>query len=295
MELEASGLQIGYGDHVIVNQMDVSIARNKITTIIGPNGSGKSTLLKALTRLIRYQKGSVILDGCDIQTMKPKSLAKKLGVLPQIHTAPSDFRVKELVGYGRMPHQKLMSGKSKEDEEVIRWAMEVTGTWKFRDKSIYEISGGETQRVWIATVLAQKPEIMFLDEPTTGLDPVTTGYIHNMIKKLAEKGTTIILTTHNMDEAAKLCDNVGMLYEGKIVEYGNPQELCYRYRVENLFRVISNDDEEIYIENNESGRKKAAEMLVHNEIKSIHTVETTLQTIFVKLTGKELENESSSY
>ena len=72
-------------------------------------------------------------------------------MLPQIHTAPSDFRVKELVGYGRMPHQKLMAGKSKEDEEVIRWAMEVTGTWKFRDKSIYEISGGETQRVWIAT------------------------------------------------------------------------------------------------------------------------------------------------
>lgn len=115
------------------------------------------------------------------------------------------------------------------------------------------------------------------------------------VELLADKGTTIILTTHNMDEAAKLCDNVGMLYEGKIVEYGNPQELCYRYRVENLFRVISNDDEEIYIENNESGRQKAAEMLVHNEIKSIHTVETTLQTIFVKLTGKELENESSSY
>ena len=134
------------------------------------NGSGKSTLLKALTRLIRYQKGSVILDGCDIQTMKPKSLAKKLGVLPQIHTAPSDFRVKELVGYGRMPHQKLMSGKSKEDGKDVLWAMEVTGTWKFRDKSIYEISGGETQRVWIATVLAQKPEIMFLDEPTTYLD-----------------------------------------------------------------------------------------------------------------------------
>ena len=94
MELEASGLQIGYGEHVIVNQMDVSIARDKITTIIGPNGSGKSTLLKALTRLIRYQKGNVLLDGCDIQTMKPKALAKKLGVLPQIHTAPSDFRVK---------------------------------------------------------------------------------------------------------------------------------------------------------------------------------------------------------
>ena len=160
---------------------------------------------------------------------------------------------------------------------------------------MFRMSKGMQQRLAFAKAILNKPEILFLDEPTTGLDPVTTGYIHNMIKKLAEKGTTIILTTHNMDEAAKLCDNVGMLYAGKIVEYGNPQELCYRYRVENLFRVISNDDEEIYIENNESGRKKAAEMLVHNEIKSIHTVETTLQTIFVKLSGKELENESSSY
>ena len=106
------------------------------------------------------------MDGCDIQTMKPKSLCQKLGVLPQIHTAPSDFRVKELVGYGRMPHQKLMSGKSKEDEEVIRWAMEVTGTWKFRDKSIYEISGGERRAACMdCNRVGTKPEIMFLDEP----------------------------------------------------------------------------------------------------------------------------------
>ena len=143
MELKASALQIGYGEHIVVDHMDIHIQRDKITTIIGPNGSGKSTVLKAVTRLIRYQQGSVVLNGRNLLSIKPKELAKTIGVLPQIHTAPSDFRVKELVSYGRMPHQKMLAGKSAEDERIIQWAMEVTGTWKLRDKSIYEISGGE--------------------------------------------------------------------------------------------------------------------------------------------------------
>lgn len=238
MELEASGLQIGYGEHVIVNQMDVSIARDKITTIIGPNGSGKSTLLKALTRLIRYQKGNVLLDGCDIQTMKPKALAKKLGVLPQIHTAPSDFRVKDLVGYGRMPHQKLMAGKSKEDEEVIRWAMEVTGTWKFRDKSIYEISGGETQRVWIATVLAQKPEIMFLDEPTTYLDISHQLETMNLVKKLnRETGIGVVMVLHDLAQAMEVSDHVIVIRDGEKYDEGAPQNVITSKMMKDVYQV----------------------------------------------------------
>ena len=94
MELKANELQIGYGDRIVVENMDVDIQRDKITTIIGPNGSGKSTILKAITRLIRYQKGTVVLNGRDILEMRPKDLAKTIGVLPQLHTAPSDFRVK---------------------------------------------------------------------------------------------------------------------------------------------------------------------------------------------------------
>ena len=235
---KASGLQIGYGEHVIVNQMDVSIARDKITTIIGPNGSGKSTLLKALTRLIRYQKGNVLLDGCDIQTMKPKALAKKLGVLPQIHTAPSDFLVKELVGYGRMPHQKLMAGKSKEDEEVIRWAMEVTGTWKFRDKSIYEISGGETQRVWIATVLAQKPEIMFLDEPTTYLDISHQLETMNLVKKLnRETGIGVVMVLHDLAQAMEVSDHVIVIRDGEKYDEGAPQNVITSKMMKDVYQV----------------------------------------------------------
>jgi iron complex transport system ATP-binding protein len=238
MELKASSLQIGYGDHVVVEDMDVTIQRDKITTIIGPNGSGKSTVLKALTRLIRYQNGSVVLNGRDILEMKPKDLAKTIGVLPQIHTAPSDFRVKELVGYGRMPHQKMFAGKSAEDETIIQWAMEVTGTWKFRDKSIYEISGGESQRVWIATVLAQKPEILFLDEPTTYLDISHQLETMQLVRKLnRETGIGVVMVLHDLPQALEVSDHIIVIKDGKKYSEGTPEEVITAKMMRDVYDV----------------------------------------------------------
>lgn len=238
MELNATQLQIGYGDHVVVEDMDVNIQRDKITTIIGPNGSGKSTILKAVTRLIRYQKGSVVLNGRDILEMKHKDLAKTIGVLPQIHTAPSDFRVKELVGYGRMPHQKMFAGKSAEDERIIQWAMEVTGTWQFRDKSIYEISGGESQRVWIATVLAQKPEILFLDEPTTYLDISHQLETMQLVKKLnRETGIGVVMVLHDLSQALEVSDHIIVIKDGKKYSEGSPEEVITAQMMRDVYNV----------------------------------------------------------
>lgn len=238
MELKASSLQIGYGDHVVVEDMDVEIQRGKITTIIGPNGSGKSTVLKAITRLIRYQKGSVMLGGRDILEMKPKELAKSIGVLPQIHTAPSDFRVKELVGYGRMPHQKMLAGKSAEDEQIIQWAMEVTGTWQFRDKSIYEISGGESQRVWIATVLAQKPEILFLDEPTTYLDISHQLETMQLVRKLnRETGIGVVMVLHDLPQAMEVSDHIIVIKNGKKYSEGTPEAVITAQMMQDVYNV----------------------------------------------------------
>ena len=238
MELKATQLQIGYGDHVVVEDMDVNIQRDKITTIIGPNGSGKSTILKAITRLIRYQKGNVVLNGRDILEMKPKDLAKTIGVLPQIHTAPSDFRVKELVGYGRMPHQKMFAGKSAEDERIIQWAMEVTGTWQFRDKSIYEISGGESQRVWIATVLAQKPEILFLDEPTTYLDISHQLETMQLVKKLnRETGIGVVMVLHDLSQALEVSDHIIVIKDGKKYSEGSPEEVITAQMMRDVYNV----------------------------------------------------------
>lgn len=238
MELKASALQIGYGEKVIVEDMDLDIHRDKITTIIGPNGSGKSTILKAVTRLIKYQKGNVVLNGRDIMEIKPKELAKTIGVLPQIHTAPSDFRVKELVSYGRMPHQKMFAGKSAEDERIIKWAMEVTGTWQFRNKSIYEISGGESQRVWIATVLAQQPEILFLDEPTTYLDIAHQLETMQLVKKLnRETGIGVVMVLHDLTQALEVSDHIIVIKNGRKYNEGLPEEVITPQMMQDVYEV----------------------------------------------------------
>lgn len=238
MELNAKKMQIGYGDRVIVEDMSIELDNTKITTIIGPNGSGKSTVLKAITRLIRYQQGNVLLDGRDIQSMKPKELARTIGVLPQIHTAPSDFRVKELVGYGRMPYQKMLGGSTAEDKEIIRWAMEVTGTWKFRDKSIYEISGGESQRVWIATVLAQKPEILFLDEPTTYLDISHQLETMQLVKKLnRETGIGVVMVLHDLSQALEVSDHIIVIKDGRKYSEGTPEEVITSKMMHDVYNV----------------------------------------------------------
>ena len=236
--LEGASLQIGYGDHVIVSDLDVEIRNDRITTIIGPNGSGKSTVLKAITRLIRYQKGMVVLNGRDILEMKPKEFARTIGVLPQVHSAPADFRVKELVSYGRMPHQKLLSGLSGEDERIIKWAMEATGTWQFRDKSIFEISGGERQRVWIATVLAQKPEILFLDEPTTYLDISHQLETMQLVKKLnRETGIGVVMVLHDLSQALEVSDHIIVIKDGKKYSEGIPEEVITSKMMKDVYNV----------------------------------------------------------
>ena len=135
MEIKAEGIQVGYGEYVVIDDMDIHLKKGEITTIIGPNGSGKSTVLKALTRLLKYRRGSVYLNQKDLQQFGAKELARSVGVLPQKHSAPPDFKVKDLVGYGRMPYQNWYSRNSKEDEKIIDWAMKVTGVYDLKDKA----------------------------------------------------------------------------------------------------------------------------------------------------------------
>ena len=126
MQVKCKNIQIGYGDTIIVDDISLTINKHEITSIIGPNGSGKSTVLKATTRLLKYQKGEISIGNRNLTEFKPKELACILGVLSQKHSAPADFRVKELVSYGRMPHQKAMRGLTSEDKKIIDEVMETT-------------------------------------------------------------------------------------------------------------------------------------------------------------------------
>lgn len=238
MEIDGRELAIGYGEHLIVKDMDIQVRKGEITSIIGPNGSGKSTVLKALTRLLGYQHGSVTVGQKNLQSFGSKELARLIGVLPQKHTAPPDFRVKDLVSYGRMPYRKWYEKMKQEDEKIVQWALEVTGTAALQNKSIRACSGGEAQRVWIAMVIAQKPEILFLDEPTTYLDISHQMETLKLVKKLkAEAGVGIVMVLHDLNQALEVSDRIVVIKDGKKYSEGTPQEVITPRMMREVYQV----------------------------------------------------------
>ncbi|OON98461.1 MAG: ABC transporter [Epulopiscium sp. Nele67-Bin004] len=238
MQVKGDAVQIAYGEHVIVENIDITVKKGEITTIIGPNGSGKSTVLKALTRLLDYKIGSITVDGEELKKMHSKDLAQKMGVLPQKHNAPPDFTVKDLVAFGRMPYQKWFSGNSKEDEEIIEWAMKETGVYELRDRSIQACSGGQAQRVWIATVLAQKPEILFLDEPTTYLDISYQLETMKLLKRLNKNfGVGVVMVLHDLSHALEVSDKIVVIKDGKKYSEGTPAEVVTPQMLKEVYGV----------------------------------------------------------
>lgn len=238
MEVKGEKLEIGYDGCVIVPEMDITVCKGEITTIIGPNGSGKSTVLKALTRLLPYTRGAVYLDGRELHTLEPKTLARRMGVLPQRHSAPPDFKVRDLVGFGRVPYQKWYEQNKRQDEEIIDWALKATGTWSLRDKFINECSGGESQRVWIATVLAQQPEILFLDEPTTYLDIAHQQETMRLVKKLnRESSIGVVMVLHDLSQALELSDRIIVNKDGRKYSEGAPEDVITPQMLREVYNV----------------------------------------------------------
>lgn len=151
-----------------------------------------------------------------------------------------------------------------------------------------KLSKGMTQRLILARALINKPKLIFLDEPTSGLDPATSLKIHNLLFELKKSGTTVFLTTHNMEEASKMCDEVALLKLGKIVEFGKPKDICMRYNKQKEFSVITSDNKKQIFTSDKSDLKKLASLLEYGEVISIHSSEPTLEMVFINLTGKEL-------
>lgn len=241
MQIKGNDLHIYYGDYLAVREMDIQIDKGEITSIIGPNGSGKSTVLKALTRLLPFKVGTVLVDGKSIKDYDSKTLSRIMAVLPQRHFAPPDFKVKDLVGYGRVPYQKWYKQNSDEDDEIINWAMRMTDVEKLKDKSINSCSGGESQRVWIATVLAQQPEILFLDEPTTYLDIAHQYETMKLVKKLnRESGIGIVMVLHDLSHAMEVSDKIIVIKDGRKYSQGTPQEVITPQMLKDVYSVTCN-------------------------------------------------------
>ncbi|ARB39973.1 iron-enterobactin transporter ATP-binding protein [Mammaliicoccus sciuri] len=231
-------ISIGYGDKLIVNELNLEVPDGKVTSIIGPNGCGKSTLLKALSRILNVQTGQVLLDGKNLHSTSTKEIAKKIAILPQSPDVADGLTVGELVSYGRFPHQKGFGRLSKQDKEEIEWALNVTGTHEFKYRSINDLSGGQRQRVWIAMALAQKTDIIFLDEPTTFLDISHQLEILELVQELnREQGCTIIMVLHDINQAIRFSDHLIAMKSGKIVAQGQTEEVLTNEILEEVFNI----------------------------------------------------------
>ncbi|GFZ88547.1 iron-dicitrate ABC transporter ATP-binding protein [Compostibacillus humi] len=236
--LSSEQLHVGYGDRSIIKNLNLTIPDKKITTIIGANGCGKSTLLKALIRIIPYQSGSVLLDGKEISREKTKTVAKKMAILPQTPESSNGLTVGELVSYGRFPYQNGLGRLTKKDYEVIDWALEVTGTAEYKYRPMDALSGGQRQRVWIAMVLAQETNIIFLDEPTTYLDMAHQLEVLELLQKLnREQHRTIVMVLHDLNQAARFADYIITLKDGEIVKAGTCEEVIVPEVLREVFRI----------------------------------------------------------
>ena len=208
-------LKIGYDGNIIVPSFDIEIRQGKITSIIGANGCGKSTVLKAIGRIIRSESGTVIINESDMTSLKSK-IAKQMAILPQTPSAPGTLTCRELVGYGRFPYQKGFGKLSREDRQIVEWALDVTSMSEFSDREIASLSGGQRQRVWIAMALAQQTGIILLDEPINAIDGEGVEEIRSLILSLKNEKRIIIVACHDKEEMNLLADEIVHLRDGRI-------------------------------------------------------------------------------
>ncbi|PZF81992.1 ABC transporter ATP-binding protein [Jiangella anatolica] len=234
--LAARGVDLAYGRDVVVRAASIELECGVVTALIGPNGSGKSTLLRALARLHLPQAGEISFhDGTDVLSLDPRELARRVTLLAQSRSTPGGLSVRELVEYGRHPHRARWSGRDPGAEAAIARAMTLTGIEALADRPVQALSGGQAQRVWLASCLAQDTGLLLLDEPTTFLDLRYQIEILDVVRELADDhGIGVGLVLHDLDQAAAVADRVLLLEGGTVTADGPPHEVL---TTENLTRA----------------------------------------------------------
>jgi iron complex transport system ATP-binding protein len=238
LHIETHSLSISYGNGDIVTDLNLEIPKGKITSLIGANGCGKSTILKTIARIQNPTKGMIYLDGKAISQLTTKEIARQMAILPQSPEAPAGMTVFELVSYGRFPHQKGLGRITPHDQEVIEWALKVTGMLDFFDRYVDELSGGQRQRVWIAMALAQETEMVLLDEPTTYLDMAHQLEVLELLKRLnKEENRTIVMVLHDINQAVRFSDYICALKNGAIVHHGPAEEVMTKEVLKEVYHI----------------------------------------------------------
>jgi ABC-2 type transport system ATP-binding protein len=309
--IEVDHLVKKFGDLVAVNDINFSVGQREIFGLLGPNGAGKTTLIRMMTTLTPPTSGTALIDGHDIR-IDPDGVRNALGVIPQAFTSDPELTAKE----NMLIHAKLYGVPGDKRDALIDNLLESVELLKFRDALIRTFSGGMRRRLEIARGLVHSPRILFLDEPTTGLDPVSRTKVWEMIRMLRDKSElTILLTTHYMDEADKLCDRIAIVDHGKLVALDTPAHLKDSVPgadaveaefdgapadwVEQLNRIsqaagVTQHDGVVHIASHDGPATVAALMDLarsrHVTVRKVSVQSTTLDDVFLHYTGSDLRD-----
>ena len=271
-----------FGDKTVLSGINIDIPKGKIFGLLGPSGAGKTTLIKILTGQLEYDRGRVRTLGKDVKNLTGED-KKKIGIMMD------QFGVYERLScYDNL---KIFANIYKIPASRIYENLELVGLGDAAKKSAFDLSKGMRVRLQLARVFMLSPQILFLDEPTTGLDPMTQKKIHNIILSKKKAGCTIFLTTHNMEEAAKLCDTVALLNDGVIVDSGTPEGICRKYNHQKRISLNLKSGENLELAHGKESADAIRMLLMRDEIVTIHSSEPTLESVFLELTGRKLEEE----
>ena len=228
------------GPGFALHDVSVSIRRGSLTGLIGPNGCGKTTLLKLLSGIVVPDSGTVMLHDALLARMPRRAVARRIAVVPQETHPAFDYTVLEMVLMGRHPHLAVFEIEGPRDVAIAEEAMRATGTAHLADRTFGTLSGGEKQRVVIASALAQEPEVLLLDEPTASLDLGYQVDVAALLTRLnRERDVTMVMATHDLNLAASICDTLVLMRDGRIVAHGAPEDVLTAATVDQLYGVTA--------------------------------------------------------
>ena len=277
--ISAEKITKSFGERKVLNEVSFEVGKGEIFGLLGPSGAGKTTIIKILTGQLKADNGSSVISGKNSAQLKGADYCG-FGIMMD------NFGVYERLNCAQ--NLKVFARLYKLPNSSVRKALEEVGLSDAEKTSASKLSKGMKSRLRLARALMTEPEVIFLDEPTSGLDPATSAEIQRLILSKKNEGKTVFLTTHNMAEAEKLCDKIALLYDGKIVEYGAPQEICRRYHHQKKLKIHLTDGSDMEIAHDLTSAETVRELLANGRIDTIHSTEPDLETVFMELTGKEL-------
>ena len=264
-----------FGQKVALEEISFEVKKGEIFGFLGPSGSGKTTMIKILTGQLNADSGQTELLGKVSEKLTPADL-EQIGLVSDT----SGFYEKLSLYKNLQAYAKLYGKPNARVDEVLKQV----DLYDSKNLAAEKLSTGMKQRMFLARALINKPQVLFLDEPTSGLDPTTSKKIHELLLDLKEAGTTIFLTTHDMNEATLLCDRLSLLNRGHLIEYGTPASIIQKYNHEKKVQLTFADETHTQITFEELGQTDLAQVV------AIHSCEPTLEEIFIQLTGEKLND-----